>query len=258
MQQNNYSDDEIVSTFQNMNNQHYSGKLDGRDLRTIDSALSSPPNFGPRVASFSNEQQRRNSPEKMYQLINSVYPGGIKYNELTNQIELNNIKIEDKDISTVRNAARSCNIDSSKDFVVDVIVQAAHQNSYDPFKTWVESKSWDGITDHIDKLFETLKIKKEFSKYDSLIRMAFRRFIIGSIYKCYNPGKYGGFVFVLHGKQGLGKSRWFSKLVDKVSDAWSEGAVDPDNKDHKFYLADYIFFHISELDAITGKKKAHH
>lgn len=59
-------------------------------------------------------------------------------------------------------------------------------------------------------------------------------------------------VIVLNGTQGLGKSRWLSKLVpEELKKYVYAGTINPDNKDTLIYLSECVLINLDELENLT-------
>lgn len=134
----------------------------------------------------------------------------------------------------------------------DILISIAQDSSFHPFKDYVESYIWDG-NDHLGELFKTLEFQNDFKKYESFYLTVFKKFFVGIVAKVYIPGAKN-FVFVIQGKQGIGKSRWCDTLLSVPKGCYSEGSIDPEKPDSQAHHMDKVLWHIAEFDAVTGKR----
>jgi hypothetical protein len=174
-------------------------------------------------------------------------------NELDGFIYINGKLVEDVDYDRIFLETREYGLKLGKDFVMSVMHSMAHENKYHPFKQVVERVPWDK-RDHIQELFKTMILEDDGLYTDTERLEFFRRWLVGIIAKVYNPGSQN-VVLTFVGEQGIGKSRWLSKLA-LVPQAFGEGSVDPTNKDHELRHLTNIIWHIPELEYTTGKREA--
>jgi len=114
--------------------------------------------------------------------------------------------------------------------------------------------------DYIGRLIKTLEFRtdpySEESEFDQIARYQsyLERWFIGCAAKLYRPGSQN-LTLVFQGAQGIGKSRWLSKLA-LWKGAFGEGSVDPGNKDHDLRHLDNFIWHIPELESVTSKRES--
>lgn len=88
------------------------------------------------------------------------------------------------------------------------LVETAHKHIFNPLKSLIESKPWDGVP-RLDTYFiDYLELPD--TPYH---RMVARLFIIGIIFRTYDPGKRFAFVPVICGPEGAGKSSILRRLA---------------------------------------------
>jgi hypothetical protein len=166
-------------------------------------------------------------------------------------IYLNDKTIEEGQVSQIFLASKEWGFKCGKDFIWDLIQEQAYSNRFNPFKRLIEAAPWDG-QDHIGNLFNTLTLQEGADVEQS--KAWFTKWFIGIAAKCYSPGAQN-FVLTFLGAQGIGKSRWLSRLDGGVG-GFGEGAIDPNNKDHELRHLTHIIWHIPELEYTTGKREA--
>ena len=127
-------------------------------------------------------------------------------------------------VATLRHAAARCNMkgDSAID---DYLTARALRSPFNPVLDWMLQQKWDG-TDRIQTLSNTLKMQDPgFDKWrDTVVR----KWLIQTVVAAKNYDLYGraadvGYVLMLQGRQGLGKSKWAKALLPApwVSDSLS-------------------------------------
>lgn len=123
------------------------------------------------------------------------------------------------------------------------------RNQFNPVKTWIESREWDG-TGRLGEFFATVKSSDEVMK-DLLIR----KWMIGAVAAAYRPqGLAAPGVLVFQGAQGIGKTKWFKRLVPHELELTDDGKIlRPDDKDSVKQIISYWLVELGELDA-TFKK----
>jgi len=142
----------------------------------------------------------------------------IKYNELLNIVQYENLPHEYAEITDIQNVMP---IKLQYDFmkhigkkninkhqVTDLIVLVADENSYNPVRNYLLGTSWDG-KDRFPEIFEILGVQSEFNQ--SLIKKWFYQTAAMPFNTLDNPIQPEG-VLILQGAEGIGKTRFF-KLI---------------------------------------------
>ena len=201
-------------------------------------------------------------------LIKNVLNWKVEKDVLRDIILINDEPISDSHLVKISLKAREHKLITKKDILNDYLTAIAEENEFHPLKDAIDKSTLDvkTLSKHkveggpIDKLIDTIKFtyyddtgetrEQQFERY----RMYIRRWLVGVATKIYQPGSQN-LVLVFIGKQGMGKSRWLTKLA-LTNWSFGEGHINPQNKDHVLYHLDKLIFHIPELDSITGKKES--
>lgn len=165
------------------------------------------------------------------------------------------VEVDDNFVNSCYAAAAQHGLSKDKILIQNALTKVAHH--YHPIKDFVSAAPWDG-KDRIIDLFNTIKLDPEVSAEDAIFlrEACFRRWIYAAIKRIYRPGTENG-VLIFVGGQAAGKSRWFKNFTTAIwHKGFTEGLIDPDNKDHQAYLVDNFIHHIAELDATTSTKHA--
>lgn len=248
-----YTEEEATSKLQLA-----TGHLDETDLQQIEDVYSNrEPKYGPRnvglitdwpvmIPTKDGEKLDRNHPDNLEHLISKM-GYDLAYNEMDMQVYSEGEKITDIDLTEVWKQVKRHGLQHGKDFIAAMLENIAFKKRYHPIKQIIESHVWDK-QDHIGALYKTLIVDgdEDYSTY-------LRKWLIGIIAKVYRPGSQN-LVLTFVGAQGIGKSRWFTKLA-LYEKAFGEGAIDPSNKDHELRHLSHLIWHIPELDYTTGKRE---
>lgn len=131
---------------------------------------------------------------------------------------------EDKDDAQLRYYLRKYYADFANEKLVnDWVIHYAHKNSYHVIKNYLENlPAWDG-EERAATIFSKF-LRVENTEYSRAITM---NFFMGALARVFYPGCNFQTALVLHGKQGIGKSRiikllggkWYGILHDRVDDS---------------------------------------
>lgn len=130
--------------------------------------------------------------------------------------------------------------------LLQFLLEIADKNQFNPVKTWIESKPWDGV-DRLTFLTNSLA-----SKDPELTGILLRKWMVGAVHSVYTPrGIENSCVLVLQGEQYAGKTAWFKSLMgDRFDDFGREGAtLNPADKDSQIGVLSYWLVELGELDA---------
>ena len=130
------------------------------------------------------------------------------------------------------------------------LTNIADRNKYNPVADWIDSKVWDGI-DRLTEFCETIQTFGNTELKNTLIT----KWLISCIAVAYNPkGASLQGMLVLQGKQGLGKTVWFKKLVPEHRKLTKDGfLLQPHDKDSILQACSYWLVELGELDATFRK-----
>ena len=148
--------------------------------------------------------------------------------------------LDANNISKSHNAANLC-------------TESAALNMYNPISEWVQSKDWDGV-DRLQMLFDTVHTAEHFLKDDK--EHLLRKWLISVMAAMEEPdGVFSKGVLIFQGKQSIGKTAWFKKLLpEPVSEYFLEGAtLDPNNKDSKATVTSHAIVELGEADSTMKK-----
>lgn len=127
------------------------------------------------------------------------------------------------------------------------IVDSDYAKPTDPFKQYFdELPAWDGITDYIGELAETVTTTDQ-----AYWHMVFRRWITGMVACAIDSRAVNQQVLLLYGKQGKGKSTWIQKLLPpELQEYYSNGMIDTTKKDHMLLLSTRMLINMEEFEGV--------
>jgi len=167
----------------------------------------------------------------------------------------------DRYISEIANAARLVRIESLLDAnnigkshnSANFCTELASLNTYNPISEWVNSKEWDGI-DRLQPIFDTVRTAEHFLKDDK--EHLLRKWLISVMAAMEEEkGVFSKGVLIFQGKQSIGKTAWFKKLLpEPVSEYFLEGAtLDPTRKDSISTVTSHAIVELGEADSTMKK-----
>jgi putative DNA primase/helicase len=141
--------------------------------------------------------------------------------------------------------------------VGEYLTKICDENPYNPVAAWIESKPWDGV-DRLPAFYGTIVQEGEADSMDvlNMKEIKLRRWMLSAIAAAFTPNRgisaHG--VLVLQGKQYLGKTHWFKKLVPPEHELIKDGYIlRIDDKDSLYQCLSHWIVELGELDA-TFKK----
>jgi hypothetical protein len=126
------------------------------------------------------------------------------------------------------------------------ILVSAEQRSFHPVRQYLDSIDWDGQPRLLDIAREHLGTDRP------LHAEMVKRWMIGAVARALRPGCKLDTALMLHGKQGLGKSSFFSVL----GQPWhSDSAIDINNKDAYQQIHSAWLYEFSELENVVAGRQ---
>lgn len=125
------------------------------------------------------------------------------------------------------------------------IVNSSYPKEFNPFTDYIEKlKPWDGVTDYIGQLAETVQTEdQEFWK------KSFRKWFVGMLACALQDEAVNHLVIILYSEQGKGKSTWIRRLLPpEWREYYRNGMANPENKDHQLMLSTHLIINMEEFD----------
>lgn len=138
----------------------------------------------------------------------------------------------------------------------DFVTYIADKNLFNPVAEWILSTPWDKKT-RLQDLCDTLKVEQEDDDQlqKDLKEVLVKRWLISAVAAAFEPnGVSAHGVLVIQGRQSLGKTAWFKRLVPKSLGVIADGLMlKPDDKDSVKQAVSNWLVELGELDATFRK-----
>ncbi|MFD2573786.1 VapE domain-containing protein [Spirosoma soli] len=147
---------------------------------------------------------------------------------------------------------RSCSKNSIQTSPDEIrrLIESDFVSTYNPFRSYIDGlPAWDGTTDHIQQLTDTIKTTNQsfWAKY-------LRKWLVATVVCLYKDKAVNQQVLILMGRQGLGKSTWLDRLVPKsLNQYYYSGTIEPNNKDTLIHLSECMLINLDELENMNRK-----
>lgn len=195
-------------------------------------------------------------PDELQQLILHHAGERLRWNSLTNSLEIDGEEVRDIELSSayIRFSAR--NIKVHKEEAITQLITAGHENAFHPVRAYLDSctvplddDTWESIA------LELLGPSVDDDSPDELNSSLLRKWLISAVARIYEPGQRADFMFVLAGPGSTHKTRFFSTLVGRE---WFQEGFQDDIKQrdalmkcHRFWVTE-----MGEVDGMTNKRAA--
>lgn len=132
-------------------------------------------------------------------------------------------------------------------FMVKTVIDSDFAKNYNPFEAYFNGlPPWDGVTDHIDRLAQTVQTSTQ-----EFWRDCFKRWIVGLVACAVEEEKVNQLALILKGDQGKGKSTWIRQLLPpELKLYYRNGMLDPRNKDHMLLLSQRLLINLEEFEGM--------
>ena len=140
------------------------------------------------------------------QELSEQFGGYLKYDEFQDEVRMGGDVIVNEGYTRVaRWISTKFHFERGRDTVREYSRMVAMDNPMDTLKDYMGDLVWDGKS-RLERLSEVLHAKNDFQV------AAIRRWLIGGVARAYVPGCSSTHMLILHGAQGIGKSRFFKNL----------------------------------------------
>ena len=181
----------------------------------------------------------------------------IRYNVIKKREEIlipdAKFSIDNNDNASLAWLASECSLFGfPTDGLQDFITLLADSNPYNPVATWITGTPWDGIS-RLQDFYGTIHESAGFNKV--LKETMLFRWLLSAITAVFSPdGVVARGVLVFQGRQQIGKTAWFKRLVPDSLDVIQDGVIlRPEDKDSVKQAVSNWLVELGELDA-TFKK----
>ncbi len=133
------------------------------------------------------------------------------------------------------------------------VIDSNFAPDFDPFADYFLSlPEWDGVTDYIGQLADTVEADDPGFWHESL-----RRWLVGLVACAIDESQQNQHLLLLYSRQGKGKSTFIRGLLPPVLRSYyRNGMINPDNKDHMLMLSNCLIINLEEFDGVSPSKLA--
>jgi len=250
------------------------GKWGERDTiitATIDNAFqrvseryTPPQSKSKKKLTGGGESQKKKPPLENYAQFEKFVESrkySIKYNQITHNFEFYGFDkgesqehLAENVPSILQDELKEYYSHISKQTVIDYITRYATRHKFNPVLNAIQSVKWDGV-DRINQIYDIFKIQADTEEgaYSRIfIQKWLMQCVCGLFNDIENPFSLD-IILVFQGKQGIGKTRFFEKLVLK-SAYFGEGiCLDPRDKDSIIQATSKWISELGELGSTMKK-----
>ena len=169
-------------------------------------------------------------------------------NSMNDGLYVNDIRMSDPLEASITFKARTYGYKSKID-TETAMKKTALDNQFHPIKDYLESLILDGSQDHIKKL------ASYFEDKDGLFPLLLRKFLLGAVERVLGSRPEQPPMWVLDGKQNMGKSRFAWFLGSPLPAFFMQGPIEADNKDSHIELCSKWIWELDELDSTFRKSE---
>jgi len=155
----------------------------------------------------------------------------------------------DYNYNSILREIKLADIACSKD-TLRTILKSDFVPRYDPYREYIDSlPKWDGRTDYIAQLTATIRTTN-----DEFFEFCLRKWIVAMIASWDSTEVVNHTALIFTGKQGIGKTLWFSHLIPKPLKRYiHSGRVNVRDKDSLVKLSECPIVIMDELENMDGR-----
>lgn len=133
--------------------------------------------------------------------------------------------------------------------VVKSIINSRYAKDFNPFEDYFYNlPSWDGKTDYIQELADTIQTSDQGFWSDCL-----KRWLTGMVACALDDASVNQLALIIKGAQGKGKSTWIKNLLPpQLKLHYRNGMLNPDNKDHALALTTCLIINLEEFEGMKS------
>lgn len=147
----------------------------------------------------------------------------------------------------VSNAGIKCNLATLRSRL-----ESDFSPRFNPFTYYFSNLSWDGTTDFIQSLADTVIVPPDDKVWWST---CLKKWLVAMAGSLVDDKTVNQTVIVFSGEQGLGKTTWVQSLVpEELKTYLYNGTINPDNKDTLTYLSECMLINLDELEGLNKTK----
>lgn len=128
------------------------------------------------------------------------------------------------------------------------LLESEFVKKHNPIQEYLTNlPKWDGSTDYITEYLKSVKTTD-----DANFRWAFKKWFVAMIACAIDPSLINHCAIILIGKQGVGKSTWFNKLLPpELQRYFFSGRINPNDKDTLLHLSECLIIVMEEIGSFN-------
>jgi predicted P-loop ATPase len=189
------------------------------------------------------------------QYLNERYT--FKFNEILNRTYYKGnetkekfLLLKDYKLNSIKRELNNNSIPATKSDL-KCLLESDYVANQNPFKDYFNNlPQWDLKSDHILELCNTVKTSNNEDFY-----WAFKKWLVATVACSIEDDTTNQTVLIFTGKQGIGKTSWFQKLMpEDLKDYFYSGVINPANKDTTLLMSEKFIINLDELAAFNKKQ----
>ncbi|PSB32260.1 VapE domain-containing protein [Chlorogloea sp. CCALA 695] len=220
----------------------------GKQTNKLESSNSDNGNNNDNNSSGSGDNNKKVTLARQYQQVEEVLGDRLRYNTLKRQVEIDGKAINPDRIRL--RLAVDFKLQISNGDALNIVTEIAEQNSYSPIVEKllsIHEQYGDSTLSLLDK-----PSTRYLGTDKPICDIYLRKFLIAMVARAINPGCKVDTALILQGKQGVGKSTFFSDLAGKEWFDDSLGQVS--DKDERLKLHNHWLIEWAELETVFGRR----
>jgi predicted P-loop ATPase len=190
----------------------------------------------------------RSKRKQLQNLLNAQWGNGLRYNEMSLEIEKDGRTIETDTISDY--IADIFDMDVPQDSANATLYYLAKNNAYHPVREYLEDIS----TIYKDTSILNDLATRYFGVEDPIYNIFLRKCLLAAVARIFEPGCKFDNVLVLQGRQGLYKSSFWKYLCPKT-EWFDDNGISTNEKDDKLKLRRFWILELAEIESVFKSKE---
>lgn len=160
------------------------------------------------------------------------------------------VLLKDYKLNSIKRELNNNSITATKSDL-KCLLESDYVTNQNPFKDYFNSlPQWDMKNDHILELCNTVSTTNSEYFY-----WAFKKWLVATVACAIEDDTTNQTILILTGKQGIGKTTWFQKLVpDELKEYFYSGIINPTNKDTTLLMSEKFLINLDELASLNKKQ----
>lgn len=155
-----------------------------------------------------------------------------------------------KDLNTIYMQAQLAGI-YCRQAMLKAVADSDYAPPFHPFISYIHSlKPWDGVTDYIGRMAQTVVAEDQTFFEESL-----RRWLVALVGGAIDENVQNHQLLLLYSKQGKGKSFFVRRLLPpELREYYRNGMINPEIKDHMLQLSSCFLINLDEYDSVSSSR----